>query len=183
MAPKYDLPRGNYTFYYLELALEKKLTRKLNDLRDTVTKTKGSIKYNVPGTEYINNREEFLEWRDAMGCIRRRDDGHGRRDHGPREVLDAFRGGEMEEEDLKKNTKTMIVSSKEKGRTWYSPEAWQYGGLRLKEEVKDEEETRGLEDARGDEEGSVLKRVGKEGSSSRAASEGPSAKRSRLAGE
>ena len=77
MAPKYDLPRGNYTFYYLELALEKKLTRKLNDLRDTVTKTKGSIKYNVPGTEYINNREEFLEWRDAMGCIRRRDDGHG----------------------------------------------------------------------------------------------------------
>ena len=181
MAPKYDLPRGNYTFYYLELALEKKLTRKLNDLRDTVTKTKGSIKYNVPGTEYINNREEFLEWRDAMGCIRRRDDGHGRRDHGPREVLDAFRGGEMEEEDLKKNTKTMIVSSKEKGRTWYSPDAWEIGGLRLKEEVKDEQEIEGHGDVRGDEECSVAKRLGKEGS--RAGSEGPSAKRARLTGE
>ena len=33
MAPKYELPRGDFTFYYLELALEMKLTRKLNYLR------------------------------------------------------------------------------------------------------------------------------------------------------
>ena len=185
MAPKYELPRGVFTFYYLELALEKKLTRKLNDLRDALTKTRGIIKYDWSGTECIRSKAEFQEWRDAMGTgyDRRRDDGYGRRDQGPREVLDTFKGGEMEEEDIKKETKRVIVSKKEKGRTWYSPEAWQYGGLRLKEELKDEEETRGLEDARGDEEGSVLKRVGKEGSSSRAASEGPSAKRSRLAGE
>ena len=77
----------------------------------------------------------------------------------------------------KKKLKRVIVSKKEKGRTWYSPEAWQYGGLRLKEEVKDEEETLGLGDARGD----VAKRVGRGGS--RAGSEGPSAKRARLAGE
>jgi hypothetical protein len=25
-------------------------------------------------------------------------------------------------------------------RTWYTPEAWEHGGLRLKEEVKDEME-------------------------------------------
>lgn len=25
-------------------------------------------------------------------------------------------------------------------RTWYTPEAWEHGGLRLKEEVKDEDE-------------------------------------------
>ena len=81
----------------------------------------------------------------------------------------------------KKKLKRVIVSKKEKGRTWYSPEAWQYKGLRLKEEVKDEEETLGLGDARGDEEGSVAKRVGRGGS--RAGSEGPSAKRARLAGE
>jgi hypothetical protein len=29
-------------------------------------------------------------------------------------------------------------------RTWYTPEAWEHGGLRLKEEVKDEMEE-GLE--------------------------------------
>ena len=177
MAPKHELPRGDFTFYYLELALEKKLARKLNDLRDSLTKTKGSIKYNMPGTEYISSREEFLEWRDAMGYIRRRDDGHRRREQGPREVLDAFKGGEMEEEDLEKKTKKIIVSRKEKGRTWYSPDAWEFGGLKLKEEVKDEGE-----DARGDEDkGPVAKRVGR--GDSRAGSEGPSTKRARLAGE
>ena len=87
----------------------------------------------------------------------------------------------MEEEDLKKNTKTMIVSSKEKGRTWYSPDAWEFGGLRLKEEVKDEGETFGLEDARRDGKGSVAKRFGRE--DAKAGSEGPSAMRARLAGE
>ena len=76
-----------------------------------------------------------------------------------------------------KKRKRAIVSIKEKGRTWYSPEAWQYRGLRLKEEVKDEEETLGLEDARED----VAKRVGRGGS--RTGSEGPSSKRARLAGE
>ena len=181
MAPKYELPRGEFTFYYLELALEKKLTRKLNYLRDTLTKTSGSIKYDWSGVECIRSKEEFQDWRDDMGYDRRRDDGHARRDQGPREILDAFKGGEMEEEDIKKDPKRVLVSKKEKGRTWYSPEAWQYGGLRLKEEVKDEEETLGLGDARGDEEGSVAKRVGRGGS--RAGSEGPSAKRARLAGE
>ena len=77
----------------------------------------------------------------------------------------------------KKKLKRVIVSKKEKGRTWYSPEAWQYKGLRLKEEVKDEEETLGLGDARGD----VAKKVGR--GDSRAGSEGPSAKRARLVGE
>ena len=93
MAPKYELPRGEFTFYYMELALEKKLTRKLIDLRDALTKTKGSIKYDWSGVECIRSREEFQELRDVMGFDRRRDEGHGRRDQGPREVLDAFKGG------------------------------------------------------------------------------------------
>ena len=178
MAPKYELPRGVYTFYYLELALEKKLARKLNDLRDSLTKTKGSIKYDWSGTECIRSREDYLDWRDDMGYEWRRDDVGRRRDQGPREVLDAFKGGEMEEEDLKKETKKVIVSKNEVGRTWYSPEAWQYGGLKLKEEVKNEEE---LEDSREDEEGTVGKRDWRE--DSRAGSEGPSAKRARRIGE
>ena len=121
------------------------------------------------------------DWRDDMGYDRRRDDGARRRDQGPREVLDTFIGGEMEEEDLEKKTKKVIVATKEKGRTLYSPDAWEFGGLRLKEEVKDEGETFGLEDARGDGEGSIAKRVGR--GDSRAGSEGPSAKRARLTGQ
>ena len=178
MAPKYELPRGAYTFYYLELALEKKLARKLNDLRDSLTKTKGSIKYDGSGTECIRSREDYLDWRDAMGYEWRRVDVGRRRDQGPREVLDTFKGGEMEEEDLKKETKKVIVSKHEVGRTWYSPEAWQYGGLKLKEEVKNEEE---LEDSREDGEGAVAKRDWRE--DARAGSEGPSAKRARRTGE
>merc|ERR1719233_2781481 len=178
VAPKYELPRGAYTFYYQELALEKKLARKLNDLRDSLTKNKGSIKYDWSGTECIRSREDYLDWRDDMGYEWRRDEIVRKRDQGPREVLDTFKGGEMEEEDLKKETKKVIVSKNEVGRTWYSPEAWQYGGLKLKEEVKNEEE---LEDTRGDGEGAVGKRDWRE--DSRAGSEGPSAKRARRTGE
>ena len=92
-----------------------------------------------------------------MGYDRRRDDGPRRRDQGPREVLDTFKGGEMEEEDLVKKAKKVIVSKNEVGRTWYSPEDWHYGGLRLKEEVKEEEET--FELVRGDGEGPSAKRA------------------------
>ena len=181
MAPKHELPKGEFTFYYLELALESKLARKLSDLRDSLTKTKGSIRYDWSGTECIKSKAEFEEWRESMGYNRRRDDGYRRRDQGPREVLDTFKGGEMEEEDLEKKTKRVIVATKEKGRTWYAPDAWEFGGLRLKEEVKDEGETLGFEAAREDGAGAVAKRVGK--GDSRASSEGPSAKRARLAGE
>ena len=174
-APKYELPPGNFTFYYLELGLEKKLAHKLNQLRETLVKTKGRIEYNLPGTRYIRSKEEFIEWREKMGGDYVRSSSFSRGDLGLREVLDSFKGGEMEEEDIKKETKKIVVSSKV--RTWYSPENWQHGGLKLKEEVKDEEETLGLEDASGD----VAKRVGRGGS--RAGSEGPSAKRARLAGE
>ena len=80
MAPKYELPRGDFTFYYLELALEMKLTRKLNHLRDSLIQSKGSIKYDWSGTECIRSRAEFEDWRDDMGYNRYRDDGHRRRD-------------------------------------------------------------------------------------------------------
>ena len=114
-----------------------------------------------------------------MGYEWRRDDVGRRRDLGLREVLDTFKGGEMEEEDLKKETKRVIMSKNEVGRTWYSPEAWQYGGLKLKEEVKNEGELE--KDSRGDGEDAVAKRDWKE--DTRAGSEGPSAKRARRAGE
>ena len=33
MAPSYEIPSGNYTFYYMELALEGKLTRKVQQFK------------------------------------------------------------------------------------------------------------------------------------------------------
>ena len=34
-----------------------------------------------------------------------------------------------------------MTTREEKSRTWYSPEAWEHGGLRLKKEEPVEEET------------------------------------------
>ena len=177
IAPKYELPHGNFTFYYLELGLEKKLARKLNQLRETLVETKGRIQYDWSGTRCIRSTEEFQEWREEMGDERRSNDVfriNPRRDQGPREVLDSFKGGEMEEEDIKKETKKITISTM--GRTWYSPDVWEHGGLKLKEEVKDEEAT--FEDAR---EAAVAKKVGRE--DARAGSEGPAAKRARMTGK
>ena len=57
-------------------------------------------------------------------------------DHGkPREVLDAFRASFITEEEMAVRSVVKEIES----RTWYSPEAWEHGGLRLKAEVKDEE--------------------------------------------
>ena len=165
-APKYELPPGQYTFYYLELALEKKLARKLDDLRRSLlkTKTEGTIKYDysLPGTRYIRSLTEFQEWQEKMGGDNYPRDDHRRRYEGPRElreVLDTFKGGEMEEEDLRKETKKKVVVTNHTGRTWYSPEAWQYGGLRVKDEVKEEAESPGLEDVGDREAGPSAKRV------------------------
>ena len=33
VAPSYEMPSGNYTFYYMELALEGKLTRKVQQFK------------------------------------------------------------------------------------------------------------------------------------------------------
>ena len=87
-APKYELPLGQYTFYYLELALEKKLARKLDDLRRSLLKTKGTIKYDssLPGTRYISSLAEFQEWQEKMGGDDYPRDDHRRRYEGPREL-------------------------------------------------------------------------------------------------
>ena len=51
------------------MALEKKLARKLDDLRRSLLKTKGTIKYDssLPGTRYISSLAEFQEWQEKMG--------------------------------------------------------------------------------------------------------------------
>ena len=57
---------------------------------------------------------------------------------GQRECLDMFKATTMEEEDLKTEGRTKVTTKQVAERTWYTPEAWEHGGLRIKNEVKDE---------------------------------------------
>ena len=49
--------------------------------------------------------------------------------------MDTFRASSMVEEEIA----VKVVTKEVENRTWYSPEAWEHGGLRLKEEVKQED--------------------------------------------
>jgi len=135
VAPMYDLPAGSFTFYYLELALEAKLQRKVNQLKDILGRSKGQIQYDWKNVQYIQSKEQFIDWKRSMGGLKR-----GRRPEGPRECLDAFKAYEMSEEDLKDEARTKVTTRTVSERTWYTPEAWEHGGLRIKNEVKEEME-------------------------------------------
>merc|ERR1719340_76927 len=137
VAPMYELPSGTFTFYYLELALEAKLQRKVNQLKEILGRSK----------------EQFIDWKRSMGGLKRR---NGSKPSGPREVLDTFKAHTMTEEDMKdeKDSRTRVTQKTVQERTWYTPEAWEHGGLRIKNELK-EEMDEGME-------GSSAKRVKKE---------------------
>jgi len=134
-APKYEMPSNVSTFYYLELAIDSRLQRKVDQLKQVLEGSKGNITYDWRGCEYIRNKEQYLDWKYHMSG-RTSDGSGGRRFHGPREVLDTFRASSMVEEEMAVKVVTREVANK----TWYSPEAWEHGGLRLKEEVKQEDE-------------------------------------------
>merc|ERR1711971_377397 len=134
-APMYEMPAGTFTFYYLELALEAKLQRKVNQLKEILSKSKGQIQYDWKNVQYIQSKEQFIDWKRSMGGLKR-----GRRPDGPRECLDMFKAYEMSEEDLKDESKTKVTTRTVSERTWYTPEAWEHGGLRIKNEVKEEME-------------------------------------------
>jgi len=133
-APKYEIPRGNFTFYYLELALDSRLKRKVDQLKEVLAGSKGNITYDWRGVEYIRSKDQFLDWKYEMGG-RTGGGGSARKNHGPREVMDTFRASNMVEEEIA----VKVVTKEVENRTWYSPEAWEHGGLRLKEEVKQED--------------------------------------------
>jgi len=149
-APMYDLPTGTFTFYYLELALEAKLQRKVNQLKEILSRSRGQIQYDWKNVQYIQSKEQFIDWKRSMGGLKR-----GRRPEGPRECLDTFKAYEMSEEDLKDESRTKVTTRTVSERTWYTPEAWEHGGLRIKNEVKEEMEI-GMDDGPG------AKRVKKE---------------------
>ena len=132
-APKYEMPKGDHTFYYLELALESRMKRKVDMLKEVLAGSKGNITYDWRGVEYIRSKDQFLDWKYDMGG--RRDKRKSRPPSGPREVMDTFKSASMVEEEMA----VKVVEREVEGRTWYAPEAWEHGGLRLKEEVKQED--------------------------------------------
>ena len=120
-------------------------------LKEILSKSKGQIQYDWKNVQYIQSKEQFIDWKRSMGGLKR-----GRRPEGPREVLDTFKAYEMNEEDLKDEARTRVITKTVQERTWYTPEAWEHGGLRIKNEFKEEMEE-GMDGA------SAAKRVKTEG--------------------
>jgi len=139
-APSYEIPDdGTYTFYYLELALEAKLQRKVNQLKEVLKKSKGEIKYDWKDTTTIADGKEAVQWR-AQFVGRKRFGKRAEEDH-KKEVFHAFRAageGDLKEEELVKMEGATKTTKQVQERTWYSQEAWEHGGLRIKDEVKAE---------------------------------------------
>ena len=104
-------------------------------MKEILSRSKGQIQYDWKNVQYIQSKEQFIDWKRSMGGLKR-----GRRPEGPREVLDTFKAYEMNEEDLKDEARTRVVTKTVQERTWYTPEAWEHGGLRIKNEFKEEME-------------------------------------------
>ena len=81
--------------------------------------------------EYIRSKDQFLDWKSSMGGRV----GGSRRPPGPRVVMDTFKAASMVEVEMG----VKVVAREVENRPWYSPEAWEHGGLRLKKEVKEED--------------------------------------------
>lgn len=146
-APSYEIPDdGTYTFYYLELALEAKLQKKVNQLKEVMGKSKGEIKYDWKNTETISDGKEAMRWREQFTGRRKRGGGDRDKDQ-KKEVFHAFRAAAddgLKEESLKKEGRSKVTQKHVTERTWYSSEAWEHGGLKIKNEVKDESPTKKL---------------------------------------
>merc|ERR1712034_98827 len=99
----------------------------VNQLKEILGRSKGQIQYDWRSVQYIQSKEQFIDWKRSMGGLKRKS---GNGPSGPREVLDTFKAHAMTEEDMKD----------EQESTWYTPEAWEHGGLRIKNEVKEEME-------------------------------------------
>jgi len=61
----YDVPE-NSTFYYLELSLEAKLSKKIEYLQDVLQRSRGSIKFDWRHVSVINNVEDKDNWRSQF---------------------------------------------------------------------------------------------------------------------
>ena len=134
-APGFDVPEES-TFYYLELPLESRLRAKVDTFKDLLKSSKGRIEYDWRDVEYIRTKEDYLDWKEQMGGQYAAMDRYYDR-KGPKECLDTFKSCSMVEEEIAVKTVTRTVEN----RTWYTPEAWAHGGLRLKKEERIDPDT------------------------------------------
>ena len=104
-------------------------------MKEILSKSRGQIQYDWKQVQYIQSKEQFIDWKRSMGGLKR-----GRRPDGPRECLDTFKAYEMSEEDLKDEGRTKVTTRTVSERTWYTLDAREHGGLRIKNEVKEEME-------------------------------------------
>merc|ERR1712172_442486 len=101
----------------LELALEAKLQKKVNQLKEVMGKSKGEIKYDNKNTETFTDVKEAMRWREQFTGRRKRSHKDG--DH-KKEVFHAFRAapeGELKEEALKKEGKSNVTQKQVIERT------------------------------------------------------------------
>lgn len=192
-APKFNVPEDQkYTFYYLELALESILQKKVNQLKTFLeSQPHDGIRMEWRGVRTINCREDFESWKSCFDPL------HGRRKprqhNNPRnqkmEVTHTFKApllrhfktkeelhdgslvgqhgstvgstscslfGSRPQSNLSsysdrswKTSVSMNQSSKfqpgssilqsaQLNRTWYNPDLYTVGGLRVKNEIKEE---------------------------------------------
>ena len=82
--------------------------------------------------EYIRTKEDYLDWKEQMGGREAGMDRYFDRKQEPKECSDTFKSCSMVKEEIAVKTVSRTVEN----RTWYTPEAWPHGGLRL---VKKEE--------------------------------------------
>ena len=131
-APNRATPPGS-TYYYLDQSLPAKLRGKVGQLETILERSGGVIEYEHRGAKYIRNEDELEQWRRDMGEPRHR--AGFKRSFRHEELIDTFKSNRMVETELA----VKITRREEEFRTWYSPSAWQHGGLRLKKEERDEE--------------------------------------------
>ena len=125
IAPSKRMPEGS-TYFYLDLSLPVKLMGKIKQL-ETVQSGRTSLEYDSRGVDFIHNDDDLYDWRREMGD---RFDRGGNRRNDDLDLLDTFRYNRMVETELA----VRITSKEVQSRTWYSPESWAHGGLRLKKE-------------------------------------------------
>merc|ERR1712033_118294 len=101
-------------------------------------KSKGEIKYDWSNTATVSDGKEAMQWRAQFVGRKRKDKDF---DH-KKEVIHAFRAmdeDQLKEEELIKREGGKSIQKQITERTWHSQEAWEHGGLRIKDEVKAQE--------------------------------------------
>ena len=116
LAPKYKVPKGNYTFYYTEIALESKLKRKVDQLKSMLLGSGGRLSYDWRGVRPITSKEDFYDWEKMMDPFLGRKKAQRFDSRRSQEALDTFRAVSAVETDIPME-ETRVVTNEVAERT------------------------------------------------------------------